>query len=453
MLDPKTADLIEQKEGKPNLTIDYGDGPYIFDTNGKRYLDAVSGIHVANIGHGVADVVDAMTQQAKRIAFVNKRQFSCEQEQRLANMILDVAPKNMGGIQFVSSGSEANEAALHIVRRYQSEVGFSRKTRIIGRWHSYHGNTIATLSMGGHLSFRKKITADLLPFPHIPAPHCYRCPYRLNYPTCDLACAKELEIMIQQENADTIAAFIAEPIVGTTGGAIVPPDGYYEIIRTICDKYNVLFISDEVITGFGRTGEYFGINHWQATPDIIVAGKGLGCGYSPICSVIVSQKIRNVIFDFKGGIVAPRATFGGNPVSCATALAAQEYIKKHDLISQCKQIGTYLLENLQKLKERTSVIGNVRGRGLLLGVEFVQDKSTKQTFPRKYAFQEKVVWNALNNGLILTGGTGTGVTHDGDHILISPPFTISKNESDFIVKILEKSINDALIQTKGLFQL
>lgn len=277
----------------------------------------------------------------------------------------------------------------------------------------------------------------LLSFPHIQSPHCYRCPFGGVYPACQLACAEELSRAIEQEDPNSIAAFIAEPIIGTTGGAIVPPPGYYEAIRRICDQYDILFIADEVVTGFGRTGLNFGIEHWQAIPDIITSAKGLSSGYAPIGAVIVHKRVWETFERSKRHTISLRLTYSGNPMSCAAALAVQNYVIRHNLIHRCAQMGAYLKNKLQQLAGRNPFIGDVRGLGLLIGVEFVQDRTTRSTFPRSLKFQERVVESALEFGLVLAGGSGTGVRPDGDHIMITPPFVITERQCDELVEKLE----------------
>ena len=294
--------------------------------------------------------------------------------------------------------------------------------------------------MTGQLTHRREMAPYLLNLPHIQPPFCYHCPFALSYPTCHLSCAEELAHTLEQENPSTIAAFIAEPIIGTTGGAIVPPPGYYEKIREICINYDILFIADEVITGFGRTGLNFGIEHWSAVPDIMTCSKALSSGYAPIGAVIIRDDIYQTFLKSQKDTISLRLTYSGHPVGCAAALAVQEYIRRHELIERCADMGIYLKNELQKLAERVQWIGDVRGKGLLIGVEFVQDRITRRPFPRSQHLQEQIVESALGMGLILVGGTGNGAGLDGDHILISPPFIIEKGECDEIVATLEASI-------------
>ncbi len=432
--------LLRENWNIPFPVIINGKGIYLHDSDGNQYIDGVGGVHVVSIGYGVNEIAEAVYEQIKKIPFVNRRQFLNEPAIELAGKVISLSPKTMEKVYFVSGGSEANEMALQIAYQYHLKNGHPQKYRLIGRWHSYHGFTVATESMGGHLIHRRKLNPYLLDFPHIQPPFCYHCPFNLEYPSCSLACAQELERVIIQENPDTISAFIAEPIIGSTGGAIVPPPGYYETIKEICEKYDVLFIADEVITGFGRTGTNFGIDHWDTQPDIITCAKGLSSGYSPIGAVIIGTKVWEILSNNIQGSLALRLTFSGNPVSCAAALAVQNYLEKHDLIRRCSQIGSYLINQLKNLCKSYECIGDVRGRGLFVGVEFVSDLITKTPFPRNFGFQERLVKEAYNQKLIILGGSGTGTSLEGDHILLSPPFTINEVECDVIVNILSTGI-------------
>ncbi|HBE16228.1 MAG TPA: aspartate aminotransferase family protein [Cyanobacteria bacterium UBA11149] len=423
------------------LMAAYGEGIYLYDDKGKCYLDAIGGTHVISIGHGVAEIADAIAQQARQVCFVHKAQFTSQPQEDLADFVAEMAPTGMDAVGFVTGGSTGNEMAFQLATLYHQLRGKSRKYKIISRWHSYHGHTIATLGMSGSRFVRGNLPPfDLLNFPHIQAPHCYQCPLNLAYPNCQLACANELAKIIEQEGADTIAAFMAEPIIGGAGSAIVPPPGYYEKIREICDFYDILFISEEIITGFGRTGKNFGIQHWEAIPDIITATKGLSSGYAPIGAVIFHQKMRETFAAATKKSPLSLFTYSGHPISCAAALAVQKYIAKHNLIEKCAVMGEYLKNELAKLALREPLIGDVRGKGLLLGLEFVQNRDTHQPFPRSLHIAENIMKIGLENGLILRARFGTGVGVDGDHLLLSPPFIITESQCDELVSKLELTI-------------
>ena len=424
------------------VTITRGDGVYVFDDSGKRYLDAVGGVCVVNIGHGVQEIVDTLSKQAGTLAYTYGGMVDNGPRQQLADKLQQWAPPGMGETKtlFSSSGAEANEGALKLAYQYHWERGNPTKRKIVGRWQSYHGNTIGTISMSGRTSWRKMHDSLLLDFPHIPPPYCYRCPWDLTYPDCALACANELRRVIRQEGAENIAAFIAEPIIGTSMSAVVPPPEYYGIIREICDEYDVLFIADEVMSGLGRTGKKWGIDHWEVTPDIITTSKGLSGGYSPLAAMILSEKVWRPIADGTRKVLHS-STFGGNPLSCSVGVAVLDYIEKHDLVSRAGEMGEQLLARLREELSEVPYVGDIRGKGLLVGVEIVADKQTKETFPPELNVGHRVEAEALRNGLlVLAGVTGLVDGIAGDHVELVPPYVIEDEHIEFIVATLRRSI-------------
>ncbi len=415
------------------------EGVYIFDSKGRRYIDGVGGIAVVNIGHAVKEILEAMTEQAKKACFIYNGQFVTEPAINLARKIVELSPPGLSRVFLVSGGSEAIETALKMARQYHLETGHPSKYRIISRWTSYHGNTIAALSLSGRPSWRKNFIPLLLNFPHIAPPYCYRCPFAKEYPHCGIDCAYNLERVIKLEGPESISAFIAEPIIGTTAPGVTPPPEYYEIIRKICDKYNILMIMDEVITGFGRTGKNFGINHWNVIPDIIVTGKGISSGYAPLAAVIVHEKIYEA-FVKGSGVFTHGYTYAEHPLSCAVGLAVQQYIEKNNLVERAARIGSLMLQKLSHLGE-LPIVGDIRGKGLLLGIEFVKDKEKKTPFERELQVQEKIVELCFEKGLVLVPGVSGNVDGIlGDQVQITPPFIISKEVVDELIDILEESV-------------
>ena len=421
-------------------SADYGKGIYFYDTEGRRYLDGVGGIYVNSIGYGVQEIADAMARQACKLNFSHRLRFTHEPQEQLARTISAMTPSGMERVFFTTGGSTANEMALRMVRQYHIERGKPGKHKVVGRWHGFHGSTISTMSMSGDELVRKDMEPYHLNFPHIRPANCYQCPFQLTHPGCQLACADDLATVIEREGAETVAAFVAEPIVGGVGSALPPPSGYFAKIRTICDQYDVLFIADEVITGFGRTGKNFGLDHWQVIPDLMTTAKALSSGYAPIGAVIAHQHVWETFVTGKRKGIAMQLTYSGHPISCATALAVQEYVAKHGLIERCATIGRYLKQQLQSLAEREPLIGDVRGEGLLLGLEFVQDRTTHRPFPLARQVQQKIVQAAYDEGLIVVGRSGTGSSNDGDHLSIAPAFIISESECNELVAMLERSI-------------
>lgn len=432
-------------------TAEYASGVYIYDTSGRRYLDANGGMFVVTIGYGVEEIAQAMADQARKLCFVNRANFSHAAQEELANLIIEIAPSGMDRVFFVPTGSTANETALQISREYHIERGKYNKSRFIGLWHNYHGSTIGALSMSGNLATYRSMNMDpyFLRFPHIQPPYCYQCPFQKTYPSCQLACANDLAITIEQEGPDSIAAFIVTPIIGGTGGAIIPPPDYFQRIRAICDQYDILLICDEVITGFGRLGNQFAIEKWGVIPDIITVGKTLSSGYIPLAAMIVHQRIWDTFHNGKRKQITLLSTFANHPVSCATGLAVQKYVAQHNLVARVNNIGAYLKSALKKLMEREDLIGDIRGEGLFLGVEFVRDRNTRQPFQRSNRIMEQIVQTATKNGVLFSGRFGIGTNINGDHISICPPFIITEEQCDELVSVLERSIQQVKEKIKA----
>lgn len=416
--------------------IDYGKGVYLFDRSGKKYVDACSGAVTANIGHGVPEMAEIMYEQANQISFVYRSQFTSEPAEKLAKKITDLAGGDLNWCFFVNSGSEATETAMKIAIQHWQEKGIHSKIKILSRWMSYHGITVGALSMSGHPVRRARFVPLLEDYPVIHPPYCYRCPYNEEPSTCAYPCAEELETVIKRIGADQIAAFIAEPIIGASGGAITPPPDYYKIIQKICQKHDVLFIADEVMTGFGRTGTLLSIEQWGVVPDLVTLGKGMGAGYAPIAATIIGEHVMKPILKGSKTIMSGH-TLSANPQSCAVSLAVLEYKERHLLIEKVPHKSAYMIKGLRRLQKKFPFIGDVRGRGLLIGVEFVQDKKTKVPFPASIQFTRKVVELAQKNGLIIYPA-GLGIDgNNGDAIMIAPPLTITEDEMDEIMQLLD----------------
>lgn len=421
--------------------IDYGKGVYLFDTDGKKYLDAASGAITANIGHGVEEIVEAMHEQAKRVSFVYRSQFTSEAAEKLARKIAESAMGDLNWCFFVNSGSEATETAMKIAIQYWQEKGIFTKTKVLSRWMSYHGITLGALSMSGHTGRRARFVPLLEDFPVIHPPYCYRCPYNRSAPDCGYLCAHELETVIKRIGPDQIAAFIAEPVIGAAGGAITPPKDYYKVIKEICDKHNILFIADEVMTGFGRTGTMLASEHWDVVPDIVALGKGMGAGYAPIAAALVSEKVMEPIL-LGSKMIMSGHTLSANPQSCAVSLAVLEYIEKNQIMKDVESKSKYLKSKLQVLQKTFPFIGDIRGKGLLIGLEFVKEFSAKTTFEKELKVTQRIIALAQKNG-ILVYPAGSGLDGEsGDAILIAPPLTIALSEIDELVTLLEKTFKD-----------
>lgn len=403
-----------------------GEGCWLIDDAGKRYLDACGGAYVANLGHGVSEVADAVALQIRKVAYVNGTAFTSEPAELLAAELRTLSPKGLDFAYFLSSGSEAVEAALKLARQHWVESGKPGKHKIIARTPGYHGNTLLALSASARQQYKKMFGPWLVPVTMIPAPYPYRCA-----PDAPAMTASALEDAILKEGADTVAAFIAEPVGGSSTGGSVPPKDYFKRVREICDKHSVLFIADEVLTGAGRTGKWAAMEHFGVTPDIMTMGKGLSGGYVPLSAVLATRKVIDPIAKGTGALKHAQ-TFSHSPVICAAGLAAVLFIKKNGLVDRCAAMGGVLHRKLAVLIDLPSV-GDVRGLGLLAGIEFVADKKTKAPFPRSLKFAETFVAAAQDAGLIVWPNTGHADGENGDLVMVAPPFIVTETEIDEIV--------------------
>jgi adenosylmethionine-8-amino-7-oxononanoate aminotransferase len=431
--------VIKPELGKTYPFVSHGKGIYLYDRDGKRYIDGCSGAVTASIGHAVEEVAEAMYEQAKQVSFAYRSQFSSEAVEELGAKLAEWAPGSLNWSFFVSSGSEATETAQKIAIQYWQEKGFPSKNRIISRWMSYHGITMGALSMSGHVLRRKRFVPLLADYPTISAPYPYRRPEGMPLEEYALRCANELETAILRVGPEHVAAFIAEPVIGASGGAVVPPDGYFQRIREICDKYQVLFIADEVMTGIGRTGKAFGVDHWGVQPDLMALGKGMSAGYTPMAAAMATEEIIETIARGSGLIMAGH-TYSANPQSAATALAVLRYMEKHNLVEKAAKNGQYLLAKLQQLAEEIPLIGEARGLGLLCGLEFVKEKATKEPFPLSQGVSSRVIQRAFEKGLLIYPAIGGLDGVAGDAVIVSPPLTITTEEIDELIGLLREAV-------------
>lgn len=418
-----------------------GEGCYIFTADGKKYLDAAGGAAVVSIGHGVAAIGRAMAKQATQLAFAHTSQFHTAVAEQLAARLRGLAPadfRDFGRVYFTSGGSEAAETALKLCRQYFVERGEPQRTRMVSRWQSYHGSTLGALSVSGNLRRRTPYTPLLADWGHIAPCYCYRCPLGLTYPTCDVACADELEKFVQSVGPGTVAAFIVEPVVGATLGAVVPPDGYLERIADICRRHGILLIADEVMTGIGRTGKNFGVEHWGVVPDIILVGKGVASGYAPLGAVLVSGKVAETIAGGSGAF-EHGFTYSAHPVALAAGLAVLEHIEQHGLFQRVAGAGHELLRALEPLK-KFLLVSDIRGRGLLLGIEFVKERATREPFPPEAGIAGRIQQLALAEGVTTYPIQGCADGQAGDHILLAPPYIVSSDEIGEIARALEAAL-------------
>lgn len=438
-LQPAQSHLFRRSTA-PLPCVRRAEGVWIETDDGRRILDGSSGALVAAIGHGVREVVEAQHTQAERVSYVHGTHFTVEAQEEMAERLAALAPGDLNRVYPVSGGSEANESAIKLARQYWLERGRPAKHKVIARWTSYHGNTLGALSLSGHAGRRRPYAPMLLDEPHIAPCYCYRCPFGLEYPSCGVKCASGLEDEITRQGPEYIAAFIAEPIVGAAGGALTPPPEYFPMIREICDRYEVLLIADEVMTGIGRTGENFAVNHWQVLPDIITTGKGVGGGYAPLGAMIVREPVYQTIAEGSGAFIHG-FTYGGHPPSVAAGAAVLKYVSDNNLVARANERGRYLEERLQPLRA-SRIVGDMRGKGLMWGIEFVRDRATKEPFDRSLRVAERVGDAAFRRGLIIYPGAGNVDGIRGDQLLIGPPLVITEREIDQLVEMLADAIDD-----------
>lgn len=415
-----------------------GEGPYIVDGEGHKYLDASGGAAVSCLGHDQKLVIDAIKAQLDAIPFAHTSFFTSEPAEALADFLVERSP-GMDKVYFVSGGSEAIEASLKLARQYFLERGEVQRRHFIARRQSYHGNTLGALAVGGNQWRREPFEPLLIQTHHIAPCYSYR-DRRANETEQEygLRVADELEEKILALGADTVLAFIAEPVVGATSGALPPVSGYFRRIREICDHYGVLLILDEVMCGMGRTGTLFASEQEGIEPDIVVMAKGLAAGYQPIGATMVNEKIYHAIVD-GSGFFQHGHTYMGHPTACAAGLAVQRLIEDEDLLTNVKKQGTLLCEALDERFGRHKHIGDIRGRGLFLGLEIVSDRSSKAPMPVAARIHIAIKREAMNQGLMCypTGGTIDG--QHGNHILLAPPYIIGEEHVREIVDKLERT--------------
>jgi adenosylmethionine-8-amino-7-oxononanoate aminotransferase len=418
--------------------VDRAEGIHIYDTAGRRYIDCAGSVFVQNVGHGVGEIVDAIADQARQVAFVNTAHFTSDAERRLTEALIERAPPGFVKAWISTTGSTANETAIKLARQYHLLTGNPQKTRVIARHHSYHGSSLGALSMTGAAHRRRPYEPYLVDFPHIDPPYCYRCPFARTYPDCGVVCADELEKAILQIGPQYVSAFMVEPAAGGTLGALVGQPEYLPRIRDICDRYDVLMMVDEVVSGLGRTGKFLAVEHWDVVPDIITLGKGLGGGYVPVAAALAHERVYSA-FEEAGSSFVHGETFAGHTTTCAAGAATLDYMTRHGLVERSAAMGAILGERLEILRS-LPMVGDIRGIGLLRGVELVQDKETRKPFPRRLAVAETVVGEAASRGLLLVPGYGGVDGVDGDTVMLSPPFVLTEDDIDEIVEILRDSI-------------
>ncbi|MGB1914594.1 MAG: aspartate aminotransferase family protein [Paracoccaceae bacterium] len=421
-----------------------GEGSYIFDDSGKSYLDASGGAAVSCLGHAHPTVIKALHRQLDELTYAHTSFFTSEQAEKLADRLCLEAPKGIDRVYLVSGGSEAIEAALKLARQYYVEKGEPNRKAIIARQQSYHGNTLGALAAGGNKWRRDQFAPLLIDTHHIAPCFAYR---GKNESEDDFdygqRVANELEHKLLELGPDTVMAFIAEPVVGATAGAVTAVDGYFRRIREICDKYGVLLILDEVMCGMGRTGYLYACEHDETRPDIICIAKGLGAGYQPIGAMLCSSAIYAVI-ENGSGFFQHGHTYLGHPMAAAAANAVLDVLIDQNLLSDVRPKGDALENLLHSKFNQHPHIGDIRGRGLFRAIELVDDRDTKAPFDPELKIAAKIKKSAQNNGLLCYPMSGTIDGKLGDHVLLAPPFVISNNELDELVDKLSVTIDQVI---------
>ncbi len=418
-----------------------GERCWVYDEDGNAYLDAVGGAFAASVGHGVAEIGDAMAAQARRLAYVNGTQFTSEPAEALARRLAALAPADLEFAYFLGSGSEAVEAALKLARQYWVETGRPDKVRVLSLTPGYHGNTLLALSVSGRPRYQSYFQDWLVPVPRVPAPYAYRCDCGGESDDCPACTGAALEAAILEEGAGTVAAFIAEPVGGSSTGASLPRPSYWRTVRDICDRHEVLWIADEILVGAGRTGTWSALEPYGAVPDLITLGKGLTGGYVPLSVVLAPRRIVEPIARGSGSLLHAQ-TFSHHPVACAAGLATLGVMERDGLVARAGRMGAILLERLDSMRSAPGV-GDVRGRGLLAAVELVANPDTRRPVPRAERLAERVAAAALERGLVVWPNTGHANGVDGDLIMLAPPYVVSEAEIDQIVERLAEALEAA----------
>ncbi|HLN13803.1 MAG TPA: aspartate aminotransferase family protein [bacterium] len=443
---------METRDALPHLFLDFmqmqefvkdplvfvgGEGIRLTDSTGKQYIDGLSGVFVTSLGHGNLPVIEAMIAQAQQLAFAPPLHSTTPPALKLTEILLRIAPEGVGAVKLMSGGSEATEAAMKLTRQYHQQTGHPRKYKIIGRYGGYHGGTMGALSAGGGRDRKSPYEPLGVGFLHVHPPYCYRCPFDQTYPTCGRTCVGLIEKTIQMEDPETVAAVIVEPISISSAGFMVPPPDYLRLLREVCTRHNVVLIYDEIITGFGRLGEMFASEYYHAAPDITCCGKGMSGGYAPLSAILIRDRIADAFYGEAGEQrqFHHGHTYGGNPVACAAGVAALTQLIERDLIGNARRQGAHLRERLEGLAARYSIIGDVRGAGMLQGVEFVADRRTKARFDPGVRPGKVVERACRERGLLLRCGD--------EFAAFAPPLVSTVRDIDEMCDILGESIGVA----------
>ena len=413
---------------------------FLVTEDGRELVDAAAGAAVVNLGHSVPGVEDVASTQLSELSYLSLSHFSHEAPEELARTLASTAPGDLNAAFFVNSGSEANEMAFKLARAYHRETGNPHKTTIVGRWQSYHGATLGALSASGNTSRRSEYEPLLNGWPHVPPAYPYRWTYDGTPEEQAVAAARELETTIKQEGPETVAAFVAEPVSGASIPAAHPHPAYFEEVRRICDEYDVLFIADEVMTGFGRTGPMFAVERFDVVPDMMTLGKGMSGGYTPISATMVRDRIASEFENGSERSFSHGHTFGGNPLSTAiTAHVVDQY--SDSVLETGRERGEQLATKLEPLCDHP-IVGDLRQVGAMIGIEFVADPETKEPFDPDLNVNGRVYDRALDRGVYTYPGSGSVDGVEGDHLMLSPPLTIGEDAIDTVATAVLEAVDE-----------
>jgi adenosylmethionine-8-amino-7-oxononanoate aminotransferase len=421
---------IAERDGTIRLVR--GRGVYVWDSGGRRYIDGLAGLWNVTVGHGRAEIARATARQLRTLAYAPTLiGFSTEPAIRLAARLARLAPPGLEHVVFTSGGSEANETVIRLVRLHWRLRGRPDKIKIVALNRAYHGSSTGAASLTGLETFHTHYEPLMAEVVRMARPFCYRCELGLTYPSCALACADELERIVAREGAETIGAFIAEPIQGVAG-VVIPPPGYFERIRAICDRHQILMVVDEVITGFGRTGRTFGIEHWNAVPDMLVFAKGVTSGYQPLGGVILHERVYRTLVDAGPDFTLHQGfTYAGHPAVCAAALANLDIIERERLVMAARRNGPYLARRLAALAT-LPMVGEIRTIGLMAAIELVRDRERREPFAAELRVPHRVRAAALQRGLITRASA--------EAVMLCPPLVVTRPQIDEIVRLLGEAI-------------
>ncbi|MDZ7707517.1 MAG: aspartate aminotransferase family protein [Trueperaceae bacterium] len=428
----QASPLFLREPGRPPLRIVRGEGAWLIGEDGRRYLDAAAGAAVACLGHGRADVAEVLREQASRLAFAHPSKFVTREAEELAEKLVARAPAGLDRVLFTSGGSEATETAIKLARQVQLARGHGSRTKVVTRRTSYHGATLGALAVSGQAHRRQPFTPMMLAQPMIAPTSCYRCPFGKEPGSCDVECASDLETALLHEGPENVAAFIAEPIVGSSAPGRHPPQRYWPRVREICDRYGVLLIADEVMSGNGRSGRWWAMQHTGVVPDLMTTAKGLSAGYSPLGAVLVRDEYYQALKGLPGAFRHGH-TFAGNPLSCAVGSHVVDVLEREGLIQRAGAMGALLKRRLEEELGDHPHVGVIRGRGLLLGVEFVADRATRAPFAAEADVRGRFARACLDEGVYVYQGGGNVDGRRGDHALLAPPFVIREDEIEILV--------------------